>query len=174
MGTLAQYMEDDHNRIDGLLARSVADPERFDHEAFERFRSALLHHVGIEEKILLADARRRGGGVPLPIAPVLRREHGAIASLLVPTPDHALVAEIRALLDVHNPREEGPDGLYATCERLAGPDVPALLARVRAAPEVPMARHYDGSRATRSAADALARSSEAAPPRSFVPHSKPN
>jgi len=174
MGTLAQYMQDDHDRIDGLLARAVADPERFDHQAFEQFRSALLRHVGIEEKILLADARRRAGGVPLPIAPVLRREHGAIASLLVPTPDQALVAEIRALLDVHNPREEGPGGLYETCERLAGPNVLALLERVRAAPEVPMARHYDGVRATRTAADALARSAEAAPPRSFVPGAKSN
>src|SRR5690606_34619591 len=110
MGMLAQYMQDDHDRIDGLLARAVADPERFDHEAFEQFRAALLRHVGIEEKILLADARRRAGGRPLSVAAVLRREHGALASLLVPTPDHALVAEIRAILTVHNPREEGPDG----------------------------------------------------------------
>lgn len=169
MGVLAQYMEDDHRRIDRLLADAVADPEHFDHDAFERFRSALLRHVGIEEKILLADARWRAGGVPLPIARVLRREHGAIASLLVPTPDRALVAEIRRLLAVHNPREEGPDGLYETCERLAGDDVPSLLERVRSAPEVPMARHYDGARATRSAADALARSAQAAPPKSFPP-----
>jgi hypothetical protein len=159
--SLVGYLTGDHARLDALLARAAADPEEFDAGAFEEFRAGLLRHIGIEEKILLADARRRRGGEPLPIAARLRVEHGALASLLVPTPDAALVAEIRALLRVHNGREEGAGGVYAICEALAGPEAGALLERARAAPSVPLAPHFDGKGTHRCAAEAL-RASELA------------
>lgn len=145
----------DHERLDALLERSLADAERFDVQAFEELRAGLLRHIGIEERILLADARRRRGGDPLPEAKMLRVEHGALASLLVPTPDHALVAEIRTLLHSHDAREEGPEGLYETCERLAGKEAAELADRVRKAPAVPLATHVDGLGAKRTAAGAL-------------------
>jgi hypothetical protein len=154
-GPLSQYMASEHVRLEALLDQSVADPERFDLAAFEAFRAELLRHIGIEEKILLADARRRRGGEPLPDAKKLRMEHGALASLLVPTPDHALVQEIRTLLGPHDAWEEGPGGLYETCERLAAQDVPALLERVKSAPPVPVAAHFDGEGVHRTAAGAL-------------------
>lgn len=164
-GPLAAYLIADHERLERLLDRAVADPERFDHEAFEEFRAGLMRHIGIEEKIVLADARRRRGGEPLPIARVLRVEHGALASLLVPTPDHAIVSEIRSILEVHDPREEGPGGAYEQCEALAGDEVLALLERARSAPEVPAAPHFDGPSACRTAREALARAAASAPPR---------
>ena len=164
-GPLARYLEEDHERLERLLDQAVADPARFDHDAYARFRAGLLRHIGIEEKILLADARRRRGGEPLPIARDIRVEHGAIASLLVPTPDAALVGELRVLLAGHNPREEGPEGMYAVCEALAGEEALQLLEQARAAPEVPMAKYFDGARAIRTAAEALERSRASAPPR---------
>ncbi len=138
-GLLAQHMAAEHARLEALLERSVADPKRFDARAFDEFRAGLLRHIGIEEKILLTDARRRRGGEPLPVAKMLRVEHGALASLLVPTPDRALVEEIRTLLHSHDAREEGPGGLYETCEQLAGEEVSVLLERARRAPQVPAA-----------------------------------
>lgn len=165
LGPLARYLLDDHERLEALLDASVADPDRFDHDAYRSFRAGLLRHIGIEEKILLADARRRRGGEPLPIARVIRVEHGALASLMVPTPDVALVNEIRSVLAQHNPREEGPGGMYEICETLAGDDALALLEEAKRAPEVPMARYFDGPRATRTARDALDRSAASAPPR---------
>jgi hypothetical protein len=114
--------------------------------AYEQFRAGLLRHIGMEEKVLLPDARRRRNGEPLPIAKQLRADHAALASLLVPTPTHEIVAAIRDVLEDHNPLEESPDGLYDTCERLAGADVETLLARLKAAPEVPVAPHFDGPR----------------------------
>lgn len=156
---LSRYLERDHVRIEALLDEAVRDPERFDHRAFETARARLLRHIGIEEKILLPDAARRRGGVPLPVARRLRRDHGAIASLLVPTPDHALVRELQSILVAHDPLEEGPTGLYATCEALAGDEAAELLRRAEAFPEVPLAKHYDGPRAPRTAQEALARSS---------------
>jgi regulator of cell morphogenesis and NO signaling len=154
-GRLSQYMAAEHARLEALLDASVVDPHRFDGAAFEEFRVGLLRHIGIEEKILLTDARMRRGGEPLPIARMLRVEHAALASLLVPTPDHALVAEIRTLLGSHDAREEGPGGLYERCERLAGGDAPALLERVRNAPAVAAAPHFDGVGAHRTVAGAL-------------------
>jgi hypothetical protein len=144
--SLSEYLHADHARLDALLDRAVADPARFDHAAFEAFRAGLARHIGIEEKLLLPAARRRRGGVPLEIAARLRADHGALAAMLVPTPDASLVARIRALLVAHNPLEEGPDGVYAVCEALCADELPALLEQVRAAPEVPMAPHYDGPR----------------------------
>lgn len=155
-GSIAEFLTRDHERLDALLEKSIADPARFDHESYAVFREGLLRHIAIEEKILMLDARRRRGGDPLPTFSRIRLEHSAIALLLVPTPDHALMREIRSILEAHNAREEGPDGMYAACERLAGSDAAELLARAEQAPRVPVAKHYDGPRAHRTAASALA------------------
>ncbi|HEX6835534.1 MAG TPA: hemerythrin domain-containing protein [Polyangia bacterium] len=156
MGPLRRYMTDDHARLDALLAASTARADAFDADAFERFRAGLLRHIGIEEKILLSDARARRGGEPLPLAARLRVEHAAIASLMVPTPDAALAAELRGLLDRHNALEEGDGGLYDELDALAGSEAERLLERARAAAEPPVARHFDGAGVMRTAADALA------------------
>jgi len=155
-GSITEFLTKDHERLDALLEKSIADPARFDYDAYAIFREGLLRHIAIEEKILMLDARRRRGGEPLPVFPQIRLEHSAIALLLVPTPDHALMREIRSILEVHNGREEGPDGMYAACEGLAGADAAELLDRAEQAPEVPVARHYDGPRSHRTAASALA------------------
>jgi hypothetical protein len=153
--TLADYLEADHVRLDSLLRASVADANHFDADAFEQFRAGLLRHIGLEEKLLLPLARLRRKGEPLPLAAILRVEHAALASLMVPTPDHALVGEIAPLLLRHNAREEGADGLYQQCLALAGPEGKVLLARFRVTPPPPLARHFDGPGVHRSAADAL-------------------
>lgn len=159
MGPITAFLTEDHERLDALLDQATADPDHFDYEAYAQFREGLLRHIGVEEKILMLDAKERRGGEPLPMAAQIRLEHSAIALLLVPTPTHALMDEIRKLLAQHNPREEGPDGLYAICERLAGDEAAGLLARAKAAPKVPVAKHYDGPRAHFTAESALAYSS---------------
>jgi hypothetical protein len=149
-------MTDDHERLDALLATATADAARFDGAAFERFRAGLLRHIGIEEKILLRDARERRGGEPLPIAARLRVEHAAIASLMVATPDDALAAEIGGILAAHNRVEEADGGLYDVLDGLAGAEAARLLDRARAVVEPPLARHFDGAGVMRTAAEALA------------------
>jgi hypothetical protein len=152
---LARYLADDHARLDALLRASVADEQQFDHDAFEQFRAGLLRHIGIEEKLLMPDASRRRDGEPLPLAALLRLEHAALAALMVPTPDHALVREIAGLLGPHNVREETADGLYEQCAALAGYDAETLLERARATPPPPLAKHFDGRGVHRTAAAAL-------------------
>ena len=143
-GPVYRYLSDDHLRLEALLNRILADPQKVDSAADAEFRAGLLRHIGMEEKLLLPDAQRRRGGEPLPVAARLRADHGAIAALLVPTPTPEIVAALRSILAGHNEIEEAPAGMYDTCERLAGVQVDDLYERLRAAPEVPVAAHVDG------------------------------
>lgn len=157
MGPIEIYLTEDHRRLEGLLDSAVQD-ERIDATLFDAFRAGLLRHIGLEEKVLLPAARRAQGGEPLAIARELRVQHGAIASLLVPTPTAGLIGELRGLLARHNTLEEGPAALYDTCERLLEREAEELVARMRAAAPPPLAKHYDGPGVHRTAAAALAAS----------------
>jgi hypothetical protein len=130
---IRDVLEADHRRLDELLERAVAQPDVIDEASYEELRAGLLRHIGIEEKILLREARAARGGEPLPVAEALRVQHGAIASLLVPTPTPAIVAS-------------------RTDE---------IVARIRAAPAVPLAPHFDGAGVHRTAASALEASRQA-------------
>jgi hypothetical protein len=154
-GPVSAWFSQDHARLDALLRRAVAVPGAFDHDAFEAFRGGLLRHIALEEKFLLPGVRKARGGEPLPVARRLRVDHGAIASLLVPTPDSQIVAELRSVLEPHNAVEEEPGGLYDTCDDLLAPRVEGLLDLIRAYPAVKMAPHNDGPGVFRTAEDAL-------------------
>jgi hypothetical protein len=160
MTRVTAYLTEDHARLHVLLDRAVA-AEPFDTVAFEQFRGGLLRHIGIEEKVMLPAVRRRLGQ-PLDEARQLRIEHGALTSLLVPTPDAALVAEISGLLGRHDAREEGADGVYARCEAILDDESFELAERARQFPAVPTTRHFDGQGVHRTAASALASSERSA------------
>jgi hypothetical protein len=144
-GEIHQFLAADHARLDALLARAVA-ADAIDHVAYEQFRAGLLRHIAMEEKVLFAEARARRGGDPLPITKRLRADHATLASLLVPPPRHDLLRTLRSVLDEHNPLEEGDDGFYASCEQLAGSDLPAILARMQALPPLRISQHVDEPR----------------------------
>lgn len=135
-GPITVFLVQDHGRLEGLLQSAVAHANHVDQGLYDQFRAGLLRHIGMEEKILLPAAQRLRGGEPLPIAAKLRLDHGAIASLLMPPPRAAIIAKIRAVLKVHNTIEEGPGGLYETCDELAGSEAAQLLAKLQAAPEL--------------------------------------
>jgi hypothetical protein len=143
-GKIHRYLAGDHARLDALLLRATARPDIVDALPYAEFRKGLLKHISMEEKILLPAAQRLRGGERLPIAVKLRLDHGALAALLVPSPSPGLIAAIRAILIAHNPIEEGPGGLYETCEQLAGAEIDEILARLKSAPEVPVLPHNDG------------------------------
>jgi hypothetical protein len=156
-GAVHRLLADDHGRLERLLDRATAEPDAVAAGDYAEFRKGLLRHIGMEEKILLPAAQRARGGTPLPEAARLRLDHGALAALLVPTPTPAIVAALRTILADHNRLEEGPEGVYTTCERLVGDGAGALLAALRAAPEVPVAAHVDGPHVMAAARRALAR-----------------
>ena len=161
-GPIERHLSEDHLRLERLLRQAVATPGAFDRPAFDAFRAGLLRHIGIEEKVLLPATREARGGEPLPMARRLRIEHGAIASLLVPTPSPEIVAEIRKILEPHNALEEDPGGLYQTCDALLGAGSAEIVERMRAYPPVKVAAYNDGPRVLRTAAEALAQSARQA------------
>lgn len=144
-GVLHAFLADDHVRLDRLLVRVMAN-EHIDLVAYNEFRAGLLRHIAMEEKVLFAEASARRRGSPLPIAKLLHADHAALASLLVPSPTHELLRTARDILDDHNPLEEEDGGLYDTCEQLAGVDVQAVIARMRAVPSVRVSKHVDEPR----------------------------
>jgi hypothetical protein len=156
-GIIHRYLADDHDRLDALLERAISDPENIDTSAYAQFRSGLLKHIGMEEKILLPAAQRIRGGEPLPVAAKLRLDHGALVAMLVPTPTARVVADIRAILKFHNPIEEDPGGMYDQCEELAGAGAEQILRQLQEAPEVRVLPHVDSPFVMEAARRALAR-----------------
>lgn len=145
LGAIEAFLTEDHARLDRLLARTLRADGTIDGAAYADLRRGLLRHIAMEEKVLLPFARSARGGEPLPLAAALRADHGAIAKLLVPTPTPQLLHELCVLLGRHNALEEGSEGLYATCDQLAGAaEGERVVGRLRAQPEVPVAKHYDG------------------------------
>jgi len=120
--------ERDHARLRSLLGAAASDAE-----AYLGFREGLLRHIGMEEKILLPAAALAAGGVPLPVARLLRADHSAIAAMLVPPPTPALLRRLAALLTVHDALEEGPAARHfddaRVHDRIAALESAALAAR---------------------------------------------
>lgn len=143
VGPITTFLVEDHRRLDALLQSAVSDPNQVDRTTYDQFRAGLLRHIGMEEKILLPAAQRWRGGKPLPVAAKLRLDHGAIACLLMPTPTAAIIAMLRGILADHNEIEEGPDGLYETCDALAAAEAEPIVARLEAAPEVQVMPYSD-------------------------------
>jgi hemerythrin-like domain-containing protein len=155
-GQIHQYLAGDHRRFEALLARAMADPENIDAAAYAGFRTGLLRHIGMEEKVLLPAAQKRAGA-PLPLAAKLRLDHGALVALLVPPPTKAIVAAIRAILERHNPIEEEEGGIYDQAERAAAAEAGEILSRLKNFPEVKVLPHVDNEFVMAAARRAVAR-----------------
>ena len=142
-GPLHRFFDADHRRLDAILNRACLDPDRVDVVVFQEFRAGLLKHIGMEEKVLfLAASRARRDRLPL--FAKLRVDHGAIASLLVPTPNPAIVAELVSILGPHNRREEEDRGIYDVCDEAVGPEeAERLLEELRHFPEIRLKGHND-------------------------------
>jgi hypothetical protein len=142
-GPLHRFFAEDHRRLQALLERAAAEPDRVDPAPFAEFRAGILRHIGMEEKVLFTAARTARGGEPLPLAGRLRVDHGAIAALLVPTPTPALVSDVVSVLSPHNRREEDPGGAYDQCDSALGPAAAdALVEELRRFP-IPLVKPYN-------------------------------
>jgi hypothetical protein len=156
-GDIYGYLADDHARLDEALRRATSRPDTIERFAYSEFRAGLLRHIGMEERILLPLARAARGGEPLPIASKLRLDHGALTALLVPTPTRVIVSALRAILDAHNPLEEGPGGVYAKCEQLLAAEAGEIRKRLESAPAVKVLPHVDNAFVLEAARRALQR-----------------
>ena len=154
---LHDFFTRDHRRLEALLEQAFADPGAIDHEAYGQFRAGLLRHIGMEEKLLLPALQRWHGGEPWPVAAKLRLDHGALATLIMPTPTAQILATIRRILSEHNRLEEGPDGLYAFCDRMPVSEMDSLLSALQAASPIHVMRHSDSPAVMKTLGGALAR-----------------
>jgi hypothetical protein len=133
---LAEFLEQDHERLEGLLEAALESPD-----AYRQFRHGLLRHIAIEEKVLFPllreheELRER--------VAVLRQQHGALGALVVPKITQSIVRAIKDIFSLHNPLEEGPDGAYALAEQLALRSGKDLLARAKEIGEVPLSPAMD-------------------------------
>ena len=154
---LLDWLALDHRQIDELLGSALAG-DGFDPVPFGQFRERLLRHIGIEERILFPAVRGRDPSKEAERLAALRIDHGALTTLLVPTPDRALASEIRSLLVTHNEIEEGEGGVYETCVAvLDAEEATRVLEAARARPPVPTTGYFDGPGTVRTAAEALAK-----------------
>jgi len=156
-GPVYSFLAHDHERLDDLLNRTLANENAIDPKAYAEFRAGLLKHISIEEKILLPAAQRYRGGAPLPIAARIRLDHGALVALMVPPPTRNLVSTIRSILAVHNEREEEVDGLYEASENAIGKTVDELLEMMQNAADVPVLPHNPDPKALEATRRAVER-----------------
>lgn len=140
---LHDFLSRDHARLDALLASCRDAGEAIPYASYDAFRHGLLWHIGVEEKVLFPELRRRHAARDL--EQQLHRDHAALAALLVPPPTHAEIEQIAAILVTHNEVEERAGGLYDIVETLSGGELDALMLRVQAMPEVKLAPHADSA-----------------------------
>lgn len=140
-GRLHELLSEDHDRLDALLAGLLTSGHAIDENSYTEFRSGLLRHIGIEERILFPEIRRRAGETD--VERQLHRDHAALAALLVPPPTHREIEQIHGILLQHNPLEENDGGMYERFEQLAGEELDELIARVREYPQVRLAPYTD-------------------------------
>jgi hypothetical protein len=140
-GPIYRYLAEDHDRLDELFRKATADRDNIDMNAYAGFRSGLLHHIRMEETVLLPAALRLQDGRPLAIAERIRMDHGALTALMVPPPDGSVINTVRSILQVHNALEEQEGGMYHVCEQLAGEEAESLLRQLKDVPEVPLHPH---------------------------------
>ena len=124
---LHQFFTNDHRRLEAFLKSATEDNGDVQIEHYNAFRTGLLKHIKMEEKILFPAAQKANDGVPLPLAAKLRLDHAAITSLLVLPPDASLIKVLWYILDRHDLAEEEPGGMYDVCASLTEGETQALL-----------------------------------------------
>lgn len=135
---LHQFFTEDHHRIEKLLIKATEKTDEIDMHYYHQFRTQLLRHIKMEEKILFPAAKKADDEITKELLPQYRLEHGALTALLVPPPTVSLIKVIKYLLEKHDLAEEEPGGLYDVCERLTQGQTQELLDQLRTTKEVPV------------------------------------
>lgn len=158
MGTvLYDFFTKDHRRIEMLLDKATENPDAIQLDYYHQFRTGILKHIKMEEKILFPAAQKANGGVPLPLAPKLRLDHGAITALMVVPPTKEIIKVVRYVLEKHDLLEEEPGGMYEACEKLTAKETQHLVKQLEQATAVPVHPFNQADYALQSAKNALKR-----------------
>lgn len=139
-GPIMSYLEYDHARLDHQLKSAAAVFRDDVHpDEYARFRTGLLRHIGLEERILFPAMAKHWGPEVLPDVRQIHLDHGAIASLLMVPPAPSVIAALRGILHLHDRLEEREGGVYRACEEFAGRQAREIAITLMSAPPVPVA-----------------------------------
>ncbi|MBS1903978.1 MAG: hemerythrin domain-containing protein [Bacteroidetes bacterium] len=151
---IREWLEADHKRLEELLHLATEGNGTIDRKRYDEFRTGLLRHINIEEKILFPAAMKSN---VLEQAAQLRLDHGALAALLVLDPSHTVTHALRTVLAKHNNLEEGNEGVYEECITLIGDLAGSVFANLEASPNIPLAIRAQGEKITDAAKRCLER-----------------
>ena len=154
---LYHFFTNDHRRIEDILDKATEDLNHIEMDSYHRFRTGLLKHIKMEEKILFPAAQKANGGTPLPLAAKLRLDHGALTALMVVPPSQEVIKVLCHVLDKHDLLEEEPGGMYDVCEGLTEGETQELLAQLERVTEVPVQKFNIADYALGAAKRALER-----------------
>src|SRR5690606_11321814 len=154
---LHQFFTEDHHRIEKLLNKALEQPDEIEMSYYHQFRSQLLRHIKMEEKILFPAAKKANAEITKDLIPRYRLDHGALTSLMVPPPTLSLINVIKYILEEHDLAEEEPGGLYDVCEALTHGQTQDILNQLAETEEVPVHPPNPAPIAIDSARRALAR-----------------
>ncbi len=143
-GPIAASFTAEHRALTRLLEACLT-PGGVDAARFDTFRQRVLHHIAVEEKVLLPALERKLGRRAL-LHNALRRDHAGIAALCVPAPNRDWVESLMALLEQHHRVEEDRGGFFAECDAQLRDELPALFAAVEALPPLQLAPFTQGRR----------------------------
>ncbi|WP_417427941.1 hemerythrin domain-containing protein [Halpernia sp.] len=154
---LHQFFTKDHQRIDKILNKALENADEINPKYYHQFRTQLLRHIKMEEKILFPAAKLVNLEVMQKLIPRYRLEHGALTALMVPPPDFNLIKVIKYLLQKHDFAEEETGGLYDVCEALTSNQTQEILDQLAETKEVPVHPTNSAPIALESAKRALIR-----------------
>ncbi|MCW5905794.1 MAG: hypothetical protein KIT64_09390 [Chitinophagaceae bacterium] len=154
---LYHFFTNDHHRIENFLDKATENIHEIQEEYYHQFRTGLLKHIKMEEKIFFPAAQRANNNVPIPLASKLRLDHGALTSLMVVPPTADVIKVIRHVLAKHDLLEEEPGGMYDICEKLTNPETASILELLEQATEVPVLPYNKAEYALGAAKRALER-----------------
>ena len=154
---LYNFFTNDHRRIESLFEKAVENPNDVQTDLYHQFRTGLLKHIKMEEKVLFPAAQKANDNVPLSLQAKLRLDHGALTALMVvpPTPD--VIKVIRYVMEKHDILEEEEGGMYDVCEKLTESETQNLLEQLENTTEVPVHPHNKADYALKAAKNALDR-----------------
>lgn len=132
------FFTSDHRRLDELLDKATVNPDEINLDIYHSFRTGLLTHIKMEEKILFPAAQKANEGIPLPIAAKLRLDHGALTALMTVPPTTELIKILKYILDKHDLAEEEPGGMYDVCELLTKDQTREILRELAKTTSVPV------------------------------------
>ena len=135
---LYHFFTTDHRRIEDLLDKATEGTNAIQMDYYHRFRTGLLKHIKMEEKILFPAAQKTNCNTALPLAAKLRLDHGALTSLMVVPPGGEVVKVLRHVLEKHDLLEEEPGCMYEVCEKLTEGETRQLLEQLKKVTEVPV------------------------------------